>query len=214
MPAVEFKSGKLALEGYLELPKGDGPFPASIVCHPHSLYGGEMHNNVVMGVCINLVKNNIAALRFNFRGVGRSEGGFGDGIKEQEDVKAALDFLLQREEIDPNRIALTGYSFGAFVGLAALHNNQKIKVLVGISPPLKLFEFNYLKTCTKPKLLIIGDMDQFTSEKIFKDFFEELPPPKEKRIIQGADHFYLGYENQVGKITADFLKETLHKTNQ
>lgn len=212
MPEVEFKSGELTLEGYLELPKGNAPFPASIVCHPHSLYGGEMHNNVVIGVCTNLVKNQIAALRFNFRGVGRSEGEYGDGIKEQEDTKAALEFLLQRKEIAANRITLTGYSFGAYVGLAALHNNEKIKALIGISPPLKLFEFNYLKTCKKPKLLIIGDIDQFTPEKMFKNFYEELPQPKEKRILQGADHFYWGYENEVGKITAQFLQKTLQET--
>ncbi|MEM3526032.1 MAG: alpha/beta hydrolase [Candidatus Jordarchaeaceae archaeon] len=211
MPAVEFKSGKLTLEGYLELPKGDGPFPASIVCHPHSLYGGEMHNNVVMAVCTNLVRNKIAALRFNFRGVGRSEGEFGNGIKEQDDTKAALDFLLQRGEIDANRIALTGYSFGAFVGLAALHNNPKVKALVGISPPLNLFEFNYLKTCKKPKLLLMGSMDQFTSEAAFNNFYEELPPPKEKRILKGADHFYWGYENEVGKIIVEFLQKTLRE---
>lgn len=209
MPAVEFKCGELTLEGYLELPEGAGPFPASIVCHPHSLYGGEMHNNVVMGVCINLVENQIAALRFNFRGVGNSEGEFGEGIKEQDDTKAALEFLLQRDEIDHKKIALTGYSFGAFVGLAALNNNENIKTLVGISPPLLLFEFNYLKNCTKPKLLIIGDMDQFTPENEFKDFYEDLPVPKEKRILKGADHFYWDYENELGKIVAEFLQKTL-----
>ncbi len=209
MPAVEFKCGELTLEGYLELPEGDDPFPASIVCHPHSLYGGEMHNNVVMGVCIHLVKNQIAALRFNFRGVGSSEGEFGEGIKEQDDTRAALKFLLQRDEIDHKRIALTGYSFGAFAGLAALNNNENIKALVGISPPLLLFEFNYLKNCTKPKLLTIGDMDQFTPEKEFKDFYEELPEPKEKRILQGADHFFWGYENELGKIVTEFLQKTL-----
>jgi hypothetical protein len=150
-------------------------------------------------------------LRFNFRGVGRSEGEYGDGIKEQEDTRAALEFLLQRDEIDPNRIALTGYSFGAFVGLAALHNNEKIKALVGVSPPLTLFEFNYLKTSTKPKLLIIGDMDQYTPEKVFNNFYEKLAEPKEKRILQGVDHFYGGYENEVGRITAEFLQKTLQE---
>ncbi|WXG41179.1 MAG: alpha/beta fold hydrolase [Candidatus Freyarchaeum deiterrae] len=209
MPAVEFKSGELTLEGYLEIPKGDGPFPVSIVCHPHPLYGGEMHNNVVIGVCSNLIKNQTAALRFNFRGVGRSEGEYGDGIKEQDDTRAALEFLLQSDEIDPNRITLTGYSFGAFVGLAALYNNENIKALVGISPPLTLFEFNYLKTCTKPKLLIIGNMDQYTPEKMFNSFYEKLPEPKEKRILQGVDHFYGGYENEVGRITSQFLQKNL-----
>ncbi|MEM2136129.1 MAG: alpha/beta hydrolase [Candidatus Jordarchaeaceae archaeon] len=208
MPEVEFKSGKLTLEGYLELPGGAGPFPACIVCHPHSLYGGEMHNNVVMGVCSHLVKSQIAALRFNFRGVGRSQGEFGEGIGEQEDAIAALEFLLQRDEIDAERIALAGYSFGAFVGLAALNGNDNIKALVGISPPLTLFEFSYLKNCTKPKLLIIGDMDQFTPLKVFKEFYEKIPEPKDKRIIEGADHFHWGYENEVGQVVADFLKKT------
>jgi len=209
MPAVEFKSGELTLEGYLELPEGSGPFPASIVCHPHSLYGGSMHNNVVMGVCTHLVRSGVAALRFNFRGVGRSEGQFGEGIKEQDDARAALDFLLKRDEIDGERIALTGYSFGAFVGLAALSESDNIKALVAISPPLTLFEFDYLKSCTKPKIMLIGDMDQFTPETVFNDFYSELPEPKEKRILQGADHFYWGYEDEVGKTVAEFLLKTL-----
>ena len=112
---LEFKSGGLSLEGVLALPGGTGPFPAVIVCHPHSLYGGSMSNSVVVAICQALARQSIAALRFNFRGVGRSGGNYGGGIDEQEDVRAALALVPSTSEIDPKKIGLAGYSFGAGV---------------------------------------------------------------------------------------------------
>ena len=115
---ISFPAGDITLEGVWHLPESSGPLPAVIVCHPHSLYGGNMSNNIVFGVCQALALNEIAALRFNFRGVGKSGGEFGGGAAEQEDVRAALDLVLSTPNIDPERIGLAGYSFGGGVALA------------------------------------------------------------------------------------------------
>lgn len=110
---VEFKSDSLTLEGVLATPDGAGPFPAVIVCHPHPLYGGSMDNNVVDGLCAGLARQSLASLKFNFRGVGGSQGSFAHGAGEQRDVSAALAYITTVHEIDTGRIGLAGYSAGA-----------------------------------------------------------------------------------------------------
>ncbi|HJX69980.1 MAG TPA: hypothetical protein VJ441_02685, partial [Dehalococcoidia bacterium] len=104
------------------MPQGEPPFPAVAVCHPHPLYGGDMHNNIVLAICSALAEASIAAFRFNFRGVGRSQGAFAEGVGAQEDVKAALAFLTPSSKVDSQRVGLAGYSFGTRVALpVALH---------------------------------------------------------------------------------------------
>ena len=115
--AIQFPSGELQLEGVLHLPLGEGPFPGVVVCHPHSLYGGSMSNNVVLALCRALTENSIVALRFNFRGVGRSTGSFADGLGEQEDVEAAITYVSTLAQVSSDQIGLAGYSFGAAVSL-------------------------------------------------------------------------------------------------
>lgn len=108
---VTFPCNELSLEGTLSLPEGTEPFPGVVVCHPHSLFGGSMDDDVVLAVCEALSRRRIATFRFNFRGVGRSEGKFADGIGEKEDTKAALSFLTGTERIDTARIGICRYSF-------------------------------------------------------------------------------------------------------
>lgn len=112
---VTLQAGGLLLEGCLELPQGTGPVPGVVLCHPHPLYGGDMENNVIVAVGRALVRSGLAALRFNFRGVGRSQGEFAGGVGEQEDARAALSFLATRPEIDPARLGIAGYSFGGWL---------------------------------------------------------------------------------------------------
>src|SRR6266540_978811 len=114
--AVTFPSGELSLEGLLHLPE-QTPAPGIVVCHPHPMYGGDMHNNVVDAICDTAVAEGIAALRFNFRGAGASEGRYDNGVGEQDDVRAALTYLRGLPEVDSARVALAGYSFGAAVAL-------------------------------------------------------------------------------------------------
>lgn len=204
---VSFPSGELSLEGILAIPEGAGPFPAVIVCHPHPLYGGSMDNNVVYSLSETLTQASLASLKFNFRGVGGSQGEFGQGIGEQEDVKAAISFISTVKEVDSKRIGLAGYSAGAGFALPVGLNDVRIKALAAVSPPLSMFDFDFLKGCPKPKLLISGSRDNFTPADQFLEFCQNLPAPKEYESIEGADHFWWGYESRLAaKVTAFFIK--------
>ena len=101
------------LEGKWFCPEGDGPFPVVVICHPHPLYGGNLRNNVVRAVYRELARLSVAVLRFNFRGVGTSGGSHSGGVSEVKDVQAAIKFALSRPEVDPEKLGLAGYSFGA-----------------------------------------------------------------------------------------------------
>jgi len=204
---VSFPSGELFLEGVLAIPEGTGPFPAVIVCHPHPLYGGSIDNNVVYSLSETLTRASLASFKFNFRGVGGSQGEFGQGIGEQEDVEAAISFINTVKKVDSKRIGLAGYSAGAGFALPVGLNDVRIKALAAVSPPLPMFDFDFLKDCPKPKLFISGSRDNFTPADQFLEFCQNLPEPKEYESIEGADHFWWGYESSLAaKVTAFFTK--------
>lgn len=204
---VSFQSGDLLLEGILAVPEGAGPFPAVIVCHPHPLYGGSMDNNVVYSLTETLTQASLVSFKFNFRGVGASQGEFSQGIGEQEDVEATISFISKLNEVDPDRIGLAGYSAGAGFALPVGASDARTKALTAVSPPLNMFDFDFLKDCPKPKLLVSGSRDSFTAADQFLEFCHSLPQPKECEIIEGADHFWWGYESRLAaKVTAFFIK--------
>jgi alpha/beta superfamily hydrolase len=206
---VSFLSGKLLLEGILGTPRGAGPFPAVIVCHPHPLYGGSMDNNVVNGLFEALTQASFVALKFNFRGVGESQGEFGQGTGEQEDVKGAICLVSKLKEVDRHRIGLAGYSAGAGFALPIGSDDARIKTLAAISPAFDMFDFGFLKDCHKPKLLVSGSHDKFTNTSEFFEFCRTLPDPTECEIIEGADHFWQGYESRLTSRVTDFFIKTL-----
>ena len=204
---VSFPSGELSLEGVLAVPQGAGPFPAVIVCHPHPLYGGSMDNNVVSSLSETLTQASFVSFKFNFRGVGGSQGEFGQGIGEQEDVAAAISFISTVKEVDSKRIGLAGYSAGAGFALPVGCKDARIRALAAVSPPLAMFDFDFFKDCPKPKLLISGSRDNFTPADQFLEFCQNLPEPNECETVEGADHFWWGYESTLAaKVTAFFTK--------
>jgi alpha/beta superfamily hydrolase len=204
---ISFSSGGLSLEGILAIPEGAGPFPAVIVSHPHPLYGGSMDNNVVNSLSETLTQASLASLKFNFRGVGESQGKFGQGIGEREDVEAAISFISTVNEVDSKRIGLAGYSAGAGFAFPVGFNDDRIRALAAVSPPLSMFDFDFLKSCPKPKLLISGSRDDLISINQFLEFCQNIPEPKECESIEGADHFWWGYESRLAaKVTAFFTK--------
>lgn len=205
---VMFPSGELRLEGILSLPEGQGPFATVVVCHPHPLYGGAMDNNVVIAVCQALSVESIATLRFNFRGVGGSDGFFGQGIGEQEDVRAALSFLSTLEGVDAGKIGLAGYSFGAGVALSAAPQEDSVQAVAGISPPLSSFGAD-LKGYCKPKLFLCGSGDTFIPAEELLHLVKETGEPKQCEIVPGADHFWWGYEEEAARKVASFFTKAL-----
>ena len=206
---IEFYSGALTLEGVLGIPDGREPFPAVIVCHPHPLHGGSMDNNVVNALCEALYEKSTISFKFNFRGVGRSQGEYCNGIGEQEDVSNAISFLTTLSEVDSGRIGLAGYSAGAAFALPVGCKDARIKVLAAISPPLSMFDFEFLKDCRKPQILISGSEDNFTPIEHFFGFCQDLPGSSEYHCIEGADHFWWGYESVLVRKTTDFFAKTL-----
>jgi hypothetical protein len=204
---VSFPSGELFLEGIIAIPEGVGPFPAVIVCHPHPLYGGTMDNNVVYSLSETLTQASLVSFRFNFRGVGGSQGHFSQGIGEQKDVEAAIFFISTLKEVNAERIGLAGYSAGAGFALPVGFEDERIMALAAISPPLSMFDFAFLKSCLKPKLLISGSRDDLIAIGQFLEFCQNLPNPKEYQVIQEADHFWWGYESRLAaKVTSFFTK--------
>ncbi|MFW6102567.1 MAG: alpha/beta hydrolase [Chloroflexota bacterium] len=204
---VSFSSGGLVLEGVLTIPEGAGPFPAVIVCHPHPLYGGSMDNNVINSLSETLTQASLVSFKFNFRGVGGSQGEFGQGIGEQEDVEAAISFVSTVKAVDSARIGLAGYSAGAGFAFPVGFTDNRIRALAAVSPPLPMFDFDFLKSCPKPKLLISGNRDDLIPIHQLLEFCQNLPEPKECESIGGADHFWWGYESRLAaKVAAFFTK--------
>jgi uncharacterized protein len=201
---VVFPFGDIQLEGILSLPDGNGHFPGVIVCHPHPLYGGDMDNNVVTAVCSALGKSTIAALRFNFRGVGNSGGSFGDGIGEQDDLRAALDFLSTLKDIDSTKIGVAGYSFGGMVANTVAIIDTRVKMLALVSPALNAAGWAQLQEFNSPKLVLVGEEDTSVPFRPYRRFFGDL---RQYQIIAGADHFWSGFEEQMSNKIARFFHD-------
>jgi alpha/beta superfamily hydrolase len=203
---VRFSASGIVLEGIFEKPKGETSFPAVVVCHPHPLYGGDMYNNVVSVICQGLAQESIATLRFNFRGVGRSEGNHEEGVGEQDDVRAALDFLQSSDGVDKGRLGLAGYSFGTRVVMPVALQDSRVKAVALVSPFLDDADWQRLKTYGVPKLFICGSEDSFISPHKVKRLVGEAAAPSECEVVFGADHFWCGFEGRIGRKVADFFK--------
>jgi len=204
---VEFPCDDIMLEGVLAFPEGPGPFGVVIMCHPHPLYGGNMDNTVVHVVCDAVLQEGLAALRFNFRGVGKSGGRYADGVGERADVKAAVSFVEKRSEIDPERVGLCGYSFGSMVAFPAAVEDSRIKAVAGISPFVQ--PPGLLNNYTRPKLFLTGDMDEYVNDEELKNLVSMMPPPKQMEIVPGADHFWWGAEDEIAEVTGGFFSRSV-----
>jgi alpha/beta superfamily hydrolase len=132
-----------------------------------------------------------STLRFNFRGVGESGGSYGEGIGEREDVKAAADYLYSSLKDDHSPLVLVGYSFGAWAGFPIAIQDKRFEGMVGIAPPLQIYDFGFLKDCKKKKLFVAGDRDLFCPRSLLEEWYRQLEEPKSLSVIPGADHFFL-----------------------
>jgi alpha/beta superfamily hydrolase len=207
--AVSFPCGNLILQGLCYFPDGDGVFPAVVLCHPHPLYGGSMDNNVIMAASSALVERSVVAFMFNFRGVGGSQGSYGDGIAEQDDVKAAINWLVLQSAVDSNRLGLLGYSFGAAVALPVACDDDRVKMVALISLPPSPSQLSRLKSCTKPKLIICGTDDFVLPLDQARLMNQEAAEPKQFELISGADHFWSGYEAVLADKVAAFFESKI-----
>ena len=179
------------LEAILMLPD-DAPQAAAVVCHAHPLQGGVMHFKVVFRVAKALQSENVAALRFNFRGVGRSEGSHDEGRGEHDDVGAALDELARRFPGLP--LLAAGFSFGSVMALRAGCADERVRALVALGLPISMVKDpSFLNACTRPRLFVQGADDVFGPGPVLGDFVAKLPEPKTMVVVPGADHFFSGH---------------------
>ena len=178
---------------------------AALVCHPHPLVGGTMHNKVVFQTAKALHGFGIPVLRFNFRGAGLSEGVHDNGRGESDDVRAALDYLAA--EFPGRPILLAGFSFGSSVGLRVGCADERVQELIGLGLPVDNADLNFLGACRKPKLILQGGSDQFGSREKVEQLFAAMPEPKHLVIFDGADHFFSGALPKVAAAIEKWLDE-------
>lgn len=176
----------------------------AVVCHPHPLYGGTMHNKVVYQIAKTLHQHGAPVLRFNFRGAGLSEGAHDKGRGEKGDVRAAIDYLAGEFANAP--ILLAGFSFGAFVGLRVGCEDARVKEIVGAGLPVNGSDLSYLADCEKPKLILQSAHDQYGSRKRTEALYETLPQPKELALIDAPDHFFAGKLPEMGAALGKWLE--------
>lgn len=210
LQAVDIPVGHGMLEGLLRSPDlGEvSPQMAAVVCHPLPTGGGTMHNKVVFRVAQALGELGMPVLRFNFRGVGRSTGEFDGGRSEPEDVRAALDAMACRFPDIP--LCLAGFSFGSKVGLPVGCADARVRQLIGVGVPVSALRVDALSGCTKPKLIIQGEHDEYGPLSELHAWFERLAQPKALITIPEADHFFTEQQQQLrDAVLAYFRPNTL-----
>ncbi len=197
---VSFRSGELTLEGLLANPGGGAP--AAVACHPHPMYGGSMHNNVVDAILAAMWQAGYATLRFNFRGVGGSEGEHDDGPGEVDDALAAMSYLLTQPGVRKEGAAMTGYSFGAMVALSAGYERAEIARIVAVALPLAMADARVPAGASKPLLLVSGDRDSYSPVAGLQALASKIGGSARLEIIAGADHFFGGLEAELSRVIA------------
>ena len=165
-----------------------------VVTHPHPLYGGDMNNLVVESIVHVYHMKGYSTLKFNFRGVGRSQGAYDDGLGEQKDVLSALSFLA---DMGMEQIDLAGYSFGAWVNAHALQKDTLTKQMIMVSPPVGFMDFKSIVTMNTLKFVVTGNRDDIAPADAIEKMMSAWNPNARFEVIDGADHFYGGYLKQL-----------------
>ena len=192
-------------------PAGAKPPLAALVCHPHPLFGGTLHNKVVFHTMKALNNFGFPVLRFNFRGAGLSEGEHANGIGEVDDVRAALDWL-EHEFTLP--VIFAGFSFGAAVGLRAACADDRVRLLVALGLPAvpvedRVYDFDFLRACPKPKLFVSGSRDQFGPTGKLEALVQTFADPKKLVRIEAGDHFFEGRLKELRAAIEEWTRLTL-----
>lgn len=186
---------------------------AALVCHPHPLGGGTMHNKVVFHAMKALHSFGFPVLRFNFRGTGLSAGRHDEGRGEVADVQAALAWLKHEFSLP---IIFAGFSFGAATGLRAACPDPDVSALISLGTPVeadgRLFSFRFLRECAKPKLFVSGDHDQYGPHDALEKVVAQAADPKELVFVPG-DHFFAGHLGEMRMTVESWLHEVLGPNN-
>src|SRR5271155_1571385 len=200
---VSFRSGDLTLEGLLANPGANAP--AVVVCHPHPLYGGSMHNNVVDAILAAMWQAGYATLRFNFRGVGASEGEHDGGPGEVDDARAAMTYMLAQPGVRQHGAVMAGYSFGAMVAVSAGYEGAEASRILAVALPLAMADARVPDGASKAVLLVSGDRDSYSPVAGLQALQSKIGSSARLEIIAGADHFFGGHETELSRVIAAAL---------
>jgi alpha/beta superfamily hydrolase len=186
---------------------------AAVFAHPHPLHGGTMHTKAVYRATKALASLGCPVLRFNFRGVGRSDGMFDNGVGELDDFRAGLDFMAAHHP--DTELWAAGFSFGAYIALAAGARDARVSTLIGIAPALQTYDFSAVRASSKPKYFVQGERDEICPLSYMQAFFAELPAPKQLVVVPGANHLFNGKVQDVGRAITAMLdtqpRTTVHR---
>jgi alpha/beta superfamily hydrolase len=199
-PLREIAGPSGRLEALLERPalaEGDALRAAVVFAHPHPLHGGTMHTKAVYRATKALAREGCVVLRFNFRGVGQSDGTFDNAVGELEDFRAGLDFMAS--EYRGADLWAAGFSFGAYIALTAGARDERVSTLIGIAPALQMYDFSEVRASTKPKYFVQGERDELCPLARMQAFFAELEGPKQLVVVPGANHLFNGQVEDLGE---------------
>jgi alpha/beta superfamily hydrolase len=201
------------LEAILKEPEGEIRGVA-LVCHPHPLGQGTMHNKVVYRAAAGLLEASLVALRFNFRGVGSSTGEHDDGNGEKQDVQDALQYLTENYPNQP--ITLTGFSFGSRVGTEVALDDERIERLISIGTPVDKYDFSFLKNCRKPMLFVHGDRDEFGSIESLTSLVAQVAENTDTKLIvfENCGHFFDKHLEELKNAVRDWTLEKINKVEK
>jgi uncharacterized protein len=216
MPEVIFNGPEGRIEGrYSHSDKKNAP--AALVLHPHPMHGGTMNNKVVYNLYHAFVRHEFSVLRINFRGVGRSQGKFDNGVGELTDAASALDWL-QQQNPNASTFWVGGFSFGAWIAMQLLMRRPEISGFIAISPPVNKYDFSFLAPCPAPGLILQGDQDSVVSDESVSDFVEKLSKQRnaniEYHLIHGADHFFRTTMDELNAHLDSYITERLEAMRQ
>ena len=189
---------------------------AAVVCHPHPLFGGTLHNKVVFHTMKALNSFGFPVLRFNFRGTGLSQGEHDHGNGEVDDVRTVLDWLDAEFHLS---LVFAGFSFGAAVGLRAACADARVNAVIGVGVPVvpvvagteepRIYTYDFLLECTKPKLFVSGARDQFGPKAQLEAMVASAPDPKKLVLIEGGDHFFEGRLRELRESIESWVREAV-----
>ena len=207
---VMFETNDLKFEGVVAQPDDmTGVVPGVVICHPGPLNGGNMDNNVVCAVAVALVEEGFATLRFNFRGVGNSQGEHSKGELEHQEALEALEFLANWSGVDRNKLGLAGYSFGTSIILGNSDVQKRARAYALISPSIARLEDTCLRSNQQPKLVISGDKDRLIESLHLRPILESFAQPFSYEFIPGADHYWLRREEELARRVSQFFSKNL-----
>ncbi len=211
MPEVTINGPEGRIEGRYHHSKVNGA-PIAVLLHPHPEYGGSMNNRIVYTLYQVFARLGFSTLRFNFRGVGRSQGVFARGEGELTDAAAALDWV-QTYNANASACWIGGYSFGAWVGMQLLMRRPEISGFISVAPPANVFDFNFLAPCPASGLIVQGQDDEIVPPDAVGKLVEKLSSQRGITIgyrpIVGANHFFHGKLEELREAVDDYLAEAL-----